>query len=108
MSDVAERDPARDHVAKLAYVARPRVVLHSRERFLIERFVGRELALKMARQQLDVPGALAKRRKLDACHGETKEKVFAKAVRLHLGLDVAPRRRDDSNVVVLDKPEKSG
>ena len=58
----------------------------------------RDLTPEVARQDRDVPAAAAQRRQLDAPHRETEEEVVAEAARLHLAVEVAPRRGDDAHV----------
>src|SRR5262249_27967360 len=67
--------------------------------------IGRELRLLTTEsrperldEQGDVPSPAAKRRQLQARDGETEEEVVAESLGLHLAIEIAPGRRDDSHV----------
>src|SRR5262249_24074008 len=96
-----ERDRAFDHVAKLANVATPGVMLESGQGSSIERLRARvagELLGDVSNQRSDVFGALAQRRDDDARDRQTKIEIGAKRSEIGRAAQVAVRGRNDAYV----------
>src|SRR5262249_44568359 len=90
---------ARDGVAELAHVARPRVALEPLQQIVRKRIVPPpELAEEVACQRGDVAAARAQGRGRGPGDGEPEEKGGAAATFLDLAIEVAARRGDDADV----------